>query len=287
MVPPVVTTGIQVAAARQAEAAASAVGVSIETVDEPRRLSAVAAMLADIWASDPGRPPIGADVLRAVAHAGGAVHLARVGPRPVGAAVAVFGSPDSRGAYSLIAGVRTTDRGVGFALKCSQRAWALDHELVSLTWTFDPLVSRNARFNLVKLGAVAVAYDVDFYGPLDDGLNVGDESDRLTVVWSLASARTIDATCGRYTIVNGPDHHAAAAGDLPAPDGQPLAVAEPGVRWCRVPTDIVAIRRGDAAAAGRWRVAVREVLKAAFADGFVATGMSRSGWYRLTCPESS
>ena len=49
-----------------------------------------------------------------------------------------------------------------------------------MRWTYDPLVSRNARFNLVKLGAVGTEYAVDFYGPMRDGVNDG-ESDRLTV----------------------------------------------------------------------------------------------------------
>lgn len=130
-----------------------------------------------------------ADLLRALAHSGGAVHVAyhvADGPdrtRPVGAAVAVFGPPRSHAAYSLIAAAAEPGGGVGYALKQAQRAWALRRGATSLTWTFDPLIGRNARFNLVKLGAIATEYVVDFYGPLADGTNDGDETDRLAVTW--------------------------------------------------------------------------------------------------------
>ena len=77
--------------------------------------------------------------------------------------------------------------GVGFALKQHQRAWGLDRDLSEMTWTFDPLVSRNARFNLTKLGAHASEYAVDFYGPMMGEMNANDQSDRLVAVWPLTS----------------------------------------------------------------------------------------------------
>jgi predicted GNAT superfamily acetyltransferase len=49
-----------------------------------------------------------------------------------------------------------TDRvGIGYALKLAQRAACLDQGIDEVRWTFDPLVARNGRFNLVRLGAVA------------------------------------------------------------------------------------------------------------------------------------
>ena len=45
-------------------------------------------------------------------------------------------------------------RGVGYALKLAQRAQCLDQGIPRVRWTFDPLLSRNAHFNLTKLGAV-------------------------------------------------------------------------------------------------------------------------------------
>lgn len=269
-------------AVQTARVTAERARVHIETVADPRRLASVAELFASVWGSGPGQEPIAVDVLRALAHSGGAVHVA-YGPdraSPAGAAVAVFGSPRSRTAYSLIAGAAKQSGGIGYALKQAQRAWALKHGATSLTWTFDPLLGRNARFNLVKLGAVAREYVVDFYGPLADGTNDGDETDRLTVTWALDGARTTDAANGRYAHVDGPgaQRHVLAM----APDGGPLTVMDTRALWCRVPADIVSLRRTDPDLAASWRTAARDVFVPALEEGFVAVGFSPDGWYRLT-----
>lgn len=145
-----------------------------------------------------------------------------------------------------------------------------------MRWTFDPLVRRNARFNLVKLGAVGSEYLVDFYGPMSDGVNDGDESDRLTVVWDLVTGTTRRDDSA--------DDRAAADVVRRAPDGSALALSDADRLWCRVPEDIVALRAADPALALDWRHAVREVFSDAYAEGLRATAMSRDGWYLLTRP---
>jgi predicted GNAT superfamily acetyltransferase len=215
-------------------------------------------------------------VLHSLVHAGGAVHAAFARDRLAGASVAVFGPPADADAYSLVA---AADRGVGYAVKQAQRAWALERGARTLRWTFDPLVGRNARFNLVKLGATGMEYLVDFYGPMADGVNDGDESDRLAVTWDLTAPRPPHETG---------DRAAAPVTDM-APDGAPLARRCLDGRhvWCRVPGDIVALRAADPALALRWRHAVRDVFTQALAEGFTATGMSRDGWYTLTREKGS
>jgi predicted GNAT superfamily acetyltransferase len=79
-------------------------------------------------------------------------------------------------------------RGVGSTLKWLQRAVALDAGHRRITWTFDPLVARNAHFNLNKLGAVATSYKIDHYGQTVDTDNVGVPTDRLWVEWRLDDA---------------------------------------------------------------------------------------------------
>ena len=78
-------------------------------------------------------------------------------------------------------------RGIGRALKAHQREWAFAREVGTITWTFDPLIARNAHFNLAVLGARVTDYLVDHYGDMGDAINSGDESDRLHVAWHLAS----------------------------------------------------------------------------------------------------
>lgn len=217
---------------------------------EPGELRAVAELFNEIWRAAEGHWVFAPDLLRAIAHAGGAVHTVREGGELVGASAAIFGP--SNEVYSLVAGARRSDRGVGYALKQEQRRWALEKGATVMRWTFDPLVGRNARFNLMKLGATAVEYTVDFYGPMDDGVQGTDETDRLTVEWRLDTAS-------------------------PRADFERGSVG----LWCQVPRDIVELRRTDPASASRWRLAVREVMAPAFADGYVATGITRDGWYRL------
>ncbi|MBT2419699.1 chorismate synthase [Streptomyces sp. ISL-22] len=255
--------------------------LSIRTVHDVAGFAAVADYFSDVWNSPRSAPPLLPETLNSLAHAGGAVHAAHEGARLVGASVAVFGPPASRETYSLLT---AAERGLGFQVKQAQREWALEHGARSMRWTFDPLVGRNARFNLVKLGAVGTDYLVDFYGPMADGVNDGDESDRLAMTWELAapspSYEEPDDDAG--------DRHAVATTHT-APDGAPLARRALDDRriWCRVPADAVALRAADPELALRWRRAVREVFTKAFADGFLATAMSRDGWYTLTRREAA
>ncbi|AWT43561.1 MULTISPECIES: chorismate synthase [Streptomyces] len=250
--------------------------VILRSVHDVASLAAVADHFSDVWQTPRTAPPFPAELLHSLVHAGGAVHAAYADGRLAGAAVAVFG-PD-RQTYSLVA---AAERGLGARVKQAQRAWALERGARTMRWTFDPLVGRNARFNLVKLGAVGTEYLVDFYGPMSDGVNSGDESDRLTVTWDLTAPET----------PHGPDDPADRAGApvvATAPDGGPLAHRDGDRRvWCRVPDDIVKLRAADPVLALRWRYAVREVFTGAFAQGFTATGMSRDGWYTLTRTEDA
>ena len=281
MISPTLPADVLDEASGHAASSAQVAGVRIEAVADPALLHAAAQLFADVWSTEAGQDPLPADVLRQLVHADGAVHLAYSGDAVVGASAAMHCSPTSGSVYSLIAGARSSDRGVGFALKHAQRAWALGQGVTSMVWTYDPLASRNARFNLVKLGAVALDYTVDFYGPMEDAVNRGDETDRLTVVWALAGQRAAAAAGGRPTDLPGPDPASSTEPAEVAPDGGPLTAQDAGGLWCRVPTDIVAVRRKDPALAARWRSAVREVFLAAFAQGLAATGMTRDGWYLL------
>lgn len=251
--------------------------VSIRTVHDVAGLDAVSAYFGEVWRTPPTAPPYQAEVLRSLVHSGGAVHAAHEGDRLTGAAVAVFGPPAAKEAYSLVA---AAEPGRGQLVKQAQRAWALGLGARTMRWTFDPLVARNARFNLVKLGATGTEYVVDFYGPMTDGVNGGDESDRLTATWDLAArGRPYDSGDQAY----GPDREKAPATHR-GPDGGTLArrdLADLRI-WCRVPDDVVKLRAADPELALRWRRAVREVFTEAFAQGFRATGMSRDGWYTLT-----
>ena len=134
-------------------------------------------------------PLVGVELLRAIEHAGGYVAAAYARRARSSAARSASSAATSASrrctatSPAILPGVRRT--GLGRAMKLHQRAWAADHGLAWVTWTFDPLVRRNAWFNLDVLGAEVHEYLVDFYGPIDDAINAGDESDRLLVAWAV------------------------------------------------------------------------------------------------------
>ncbi len=265
-----------------ADRAASFSNVEVGNEHAMDRLRDVAGLLTNVWGSLPSGAPLPPDVLRAITHAGCNVTVAHDDAgRLLGTAVAIV-SPDGVSAYSLITAVApdVSDRGIGFALKLHQRAWALERGFTTMNWTFDPLVSRNARFNLTKLGAHCDEYLPDFYGPMADAINAG-ASDRLMAVWPLADQRSVACSEGQPPPVDLPDY---TPDDVSAtgPDGHPFVVDVAGARWCRVPVDIVMLRRRNPDEASAWRTRVGEVFMAAFGSGYRATGVTRSGWYRLT-----
>jgi predicted GNAT superfamily acetyltransferase len=262
-----------------AEAAAAAQVRLRDLGKDPAELRALADLFARIWGTGPAGPPINSELLRGFAHADGSIVAAYdSGGDLCGGAVAIRSGRHSL--YSLIAGVRSggSDRGIGYALKHHQRAWALRRGCTRISWTFDPLVARNARFNLVKLGAAAVEYIPNFYGPMADAMNSGGDSDRLTARWALDSPRAVAAAGGAR------DDAAPPSGDgvRPAPDGGDLLRVDGDSWWMRVPADIVSLRSTDPAQASAWRHAVREVFQDAFARELVATQVTRDSWYHLT-----
>ena len=273
-------------AKRAAQASARASGVYIRELAEMDDLQRLCGLFDEIWHPDPGSLPVSAEFLRALAHAGNYVAGAFAGDQLVGGCVGFFASPAEHAMHSHIAGVspRLPDKHVGFALKLHQRAWALSRDTTTITWTFDPLVCRNAYFNVAKLAAPPVEYLPDFYGAMDDIINAGDESDRLLVNWPLTAESVVRACQGLGSSADAAQLHAAGAAvalDIDA-DGLPtVGDARTGASTVlvRVPQDIETVRRHHEAAARRWRHAVRQVLGGLMADGGQVTGFDRSGWY--------
>lgn len=77
---------------------------------------------------------------------------------------------------------------LGYLLKCAQRDAAIALGVKRITWTFDPLQSRNAHFNFSKLGVIADRYYTDYYGVTSSFLHRYG-TDRLWVTWRLDDQR--------------------------------------------------------------------------------------------------
>jgi predicted GNAT superfamily acetyltransferase len=260
-----------------ARRASQRAGVEIRTLHEPEEHAGAADLAARVWRSS-DTSALDKSLLRALAHTGNFVVGAFAGDELVGLSVGFRTGHPVAGLHSHMTCTAEDRRGagLGYALKLHQRAWALAEGLVTITWTFDPLARHNAFFNLVKLGAQVHQYLPDFYGPMSDGLNAGDESDRLLMSWDIASG----------PVTAREDGFAAAAGTLrlsTSPDGQPLPLTSGAAEvGCQVPPDIIGLRTTDPGLALRWRRELRVALLGAFADGYRITGFTRSGYYVLS-----
>jgi predicted GNAT superfamily acetyltransferase len=168
-------------------------------------------------------------------------------------------------------------KGYGSVLKEHQLKWARKRHFREIRWTFDPLVRRNAHFNLAKLGATVRAYEQNLYGGLQDGINDGEETDRLVLQWTDGRSR--------------PRRHQAAADLLhrQVPADFESRVAEDGdvslrsddgkVILVATPDDIEGMRVTDHKLALQWRAAVRDAFEQALSERYRVVGFTTDGWY--------
>ena len=195
------------------------------------------------------------NLLQAMVHSGAYLSGVFIENKIVGAAFAFPATKNGLHLHSHMTAVldEYRDKGVGYALKIDQWNWAKKHKYSHLSWTFDPLVRRNAKLNIVKLGVDISAYFPNFYGAMPDALNAGDESDRLIVSWSTA----INAPKARELITN------------PKPDDILI----------EIPEDIVAIRSKNQSESMKWRRLVREQFMLAFGKNGKVVGFSANNEY--------
>jgi predicted GNAT superfamily acetyltransferase len=271
-------------AARAAELAAEIAGVRVRELRDLAELELATELFGAVWPAKPGNAPCTLDVMRALTKAGNYAAGAFQETRLVGASVAFFGPPAAAAMHSHIAAVAAGNRGrnVGFAMKQHQRAWALGHGVTRITWTYDPLVRRNAYFNLGKLGATAAEYLPNFYGQMADEVNAGDESDRVVADWDLTSAPVIEAASGNPLTVELEEVQARGAVTGLSADEHGLPVTgstDAPLVLVAIPPDVESLRRTDQETARKWRYAVRSVLGGLMDSGGRVTGFVRDGWY--------
>jgi predicted GNAT superfamily acetyltransferase len=206
------------------------------------------------WALDAGTE-ITPNLLQAMVHSGAYLSGAFIENKIVGAAFAFPATNNGLHLHSHMTAIldEYRDKGAGYALKIDQWNWAKKHKYSHLSWTFDPLVRRNAKLNIVKLGVDISGYYPNFYGEMPDALNAGDESDRLMVSWST----DLDEPKPRELITH------------PKPDDILI----------EIPEDIVAIRSKNQSESMKWRRQVREQFLAAFEKNGKVIGFSANNEY--------
>jgi predicted GNAT superfamily acetyltransferase len=246
-------------------------GVHLRELGEAVETHRASQLLQAVWGGPETVGP--ANWLRAVQKTGGYLFGAY---DEAGVLLGVsLGLLSSRGLHSHITGVIPAGqrRGIGRALKQHQRAWCLEHGITTVTWTADPLVRRNVAFNLHALGASVEAYLPDYYGPMTDGVNADDETDRLVFRWDLLSPQAAAAQEARLPWVVSHHPHAVSVAD-----GLPVLHAVPGLdRLVQLPEDVERLRHSQPEAGRAWRLAVREGLLGALAAGAEVTGLTAEG----------
>ena len=169
----------------------------------------------------------------------------------------------------LAVDTRVQNRGIGRQLKAFQRDAVRALGAARMYWTFDPLVARNAHFNLNRLGAHVGEYVEDMYGA-DTGsvLHSGLGTDRFIAVWPL-EARNGDESSRRAR----PDAEWRDAPVLNCADGttvdlRALSGSPPERARVEVPADIRALQHDRIAEAVKWRQSTRRALQWALAQGY-------------------
>ena len=244
-------------------------------------------------------------MLLAAIHNGGLLISAYVGSQLVGF---VFGFP---GFYQTPDGPRLKhhshmlavhpdwrEAGLGFALKRAQWQMVRKQGLDRITWTYDPLLSVNARLNIAKLGAVCNMYLRSEYGEMSDNLNRGLPTDRFQVDWWVFTRRVERRLGRRVRRVLHLKQYLSAEVQLcsaplgsagwPCPSGSPPALVGSMV-LLEIPPDFLALKAVDLSLAGEWRFYTRDLLEQAFSSGYLVTDfvydVGRS-FYVLTHGES-
>jgi len=291
---------------------------NIRLLDTIEEMSAVEALQREVW---PGSETdvVPAHLLITAVHNGGLVLGAFVheGSSPgLGERLAgfVFGFPGLEFTpdgprpkhCSHIAGVypEYRDSGLGFALKRAQwqvvRHQGLDH----VTWTYDPLLSRNANLNIARLGAVCSTYRRSEYGDMRDEFNAGLPSDRFQVDWWINTKRVERRLSKRPRPALSLRHLArvglhplyslqSVAPNLPRPP-EHVPALEAQLIAAEIPPDFLSLKSADFALARDWRFFTREFFEMAFTKGYIVTdfvfdkgeGAPRS-FYILTDGEST
>ncbi|PRB15939.1 GNAT family N-acetyltransferase [Microbacterium sp. MYb62] len=272
-----------------AEAAQRASGLRIRLLDRIEEHAAVRALIEEVWHAGEGAPPVTADLLSAIRVSGGYVSGAFDEQGLAAASLGFFGPPSQRRLHSHITGAlaRTRGTGIGHAMKLHQRAWALREGVETITWTFDPLVRRNAYFNIVKLGASVTDYLPDLYGAMDDAINRDDITDRALARWPLTHAGVVAAASGRTASMHRAEFASAVVALRPDPSESPvLGDRDADLVLIGIPADIESMRATDSAKATAWRLAVRATLGTLLDEGAVVRGFDRDGWYILDRTET-
>lgn len=289
--------------------------VEIRVLTQPEEMEQVAQMQDIAWQGREAVVP--PSFMVALAHEGGLILGAYTLQEPrelVGFVMGFLGlheTPEGRRIIkhcSHMMGVHPDwqNQGLGYWLKRAQWQWVRHQGLELITWTYDPLWSRNAHLNIRKLGGIVRTYYPNYYGPMTDALNRGLPSDRFLVELWVNTPRVRDRMESQPRKPLDLAHFLAAevrilnpavlndqglpvppeTFDEPDPETEPFVLVE-------IPPDFFQIRAQDMDLAWRWRLHIRYVFQHLFDQGYLVTdflhlkGPTPRSFYVVTYGEST
>lgn len=245
-------------------------------------------LILEIWQCGE-RDVVSSHILITIVHNGGIALGAYDGEKMIGFAYGFPGFLETP--QGLVAkhashqmGVLPEYRGkkVGYALKRAQWQMARQQGLGLMTWTYDPLLSKNAYLNIALLGAVCKTYRRNEYGNMIDELNAGIVSDRFQVDWWLNTKRVekhlnederIPLSLENYQIGGAQMLYSAETdpdlGLLRAP--KYYTQPERKLLLMQIPNDYQTLRKTHFELARDWRFFTREIFETAFNAGYIVT----------------
>ncbi|MBI3243608.1 MAG: hypothetical protein HYZ49_15095 [Chloroflexi bacterium] len=259
----------------------------IETIAECR---AVEELQRQVWQGD-DLEVVPLHMLITVAHNGGVLLGAWDGDQLIGFVFGFLGADEGEAhrpamtrlkhcshMMGILPGYR--DQGLGYKLKLAQRDAVLKEGIRLITWTFDPLESRNANLNIARLGAVCKTYKREVYGDMADVLNIGLPSDRFQVNWWITSQRVKQRLSGDRARLT---YQAFASAGTPIVnptrpnrDGLPVMIeniTEPlgALGLVEIPANFQAVKSADNGLAREWKARLRSIFESAFEAGYIVT----------------
>jgi len=260
---------------------------TIHLIETPEEMSAVEDLQRLVWMA-PDIEIVPKDMLLAVVHNGGLAIGAFVGVDLVGVSFGfpgIYPTPDGprlkHHSHMLAVHPDWRSKGIGFSLKRAQWQMVRKQGLDRITWTYDPLLSRNAHLNIARLGAVCSTYLPSEYGEMHDGLNAGLPTDRFQADWWINTERVRRRLSHHSRPTLTIDHYRLAEATLlEVPREMGPFIAQPPQRvpaltgnllLIEIPFDFPALKVADLQLARAWRIYTRAVFEEAFATGYLVT----------------
>jgi predicted GNAT superfamily acetyltransferase len=180
-------------------------------------------------------------------------------------------------------------QGLGFLLKRAQWQMVRHQGIDRITWTYDPLLSRNAHLNINRLGAVCSTYLREFYGEMRDGLNIGLPSDRFEVDWWVHTQRVERRLSHKARLSLDLTHFLAAGAKVINPthldadswfnSREPVNLQPTKnednqkslIVLVEIPVDFLALKEMDMDLAREWRLSSRAIFESLFKEGYLVT----------------